>query len=54
MRWPGGHECRRAGAAAAGHVADLGSLVTSKFPESGQVWRYELDGFELLTLSIDP
>lgn len=37
-----------------GEVAILGSLVTSKFPESGQVWRYELDGFEPLTLSIDP
>ena len=37
-----------------GDFAILGSLVTSKFPEPGQVWRYELDGFEPLTLTIDP
>lgn len=36
-----------------GDVAILGSLVTSKFPQAGECWRYELDGFAPLELMID-
>ena len=31
-----------------------GLYLQFKNPEPGQVWRYELDGFEPLTLTIDP
>jgi hypothetical protein len=37
-----------------GDVAILGSLVTSKFPKAGERWRFELEGFAPLLLSIDP
>ena len=37
-----------------GDVAILGSLVTSRFPKAGERWRFELEGFEPLLLSIEP
>ena len=37
-----------------GDVAILGSLVTSKFPKAGERWRFELEGFAPLLLTIEP
>jgi 2-keto-4-pentenoate hydratase len=54
LAWLATCAAQRGQALRRGEVAILGSLVTSKFPQPGQVWRYELEGFEPLILSIDP
>jgi 2-keto-4-pentenoate hydratase len=53
LAWLAGSVAARGHCLRKGDVAILGSLVTSKFPSSGEVWRYQLDGFEPLELTID-
>jgi 2-keto-4-pentenoate hydratase len=53
MTWLANNLSRRGIGMRAGDFAILGSLVTSKFPVSGQTLRFSLDGFEPLQLSVD-
>ena len=53
LAWLASHAAARGQPLRQGDVAILGSLITSKFPAPGQVWRFELDGFEPLTQSHD-
>lgn len=53
LAWLASHASRRGLTMRAGQVAILGSMVTSKFPERGQRYQFELDGFAPLELNID-
>lgn len=53
LAWLARHAAGRGTPLRAGDVAILGSMVTSKFPEPGQTWRFALEGFDPLTLVID-
>lgn len=54
LAWLAGSASSRGLTMRRGDVAILGSLVTSKFPKAGERWRYELEGFAPLLLSIEP
>ncbi len=54
LAWLAGCAAGRGQMLRKGDIAILGSMVTSKFPEVGQEWRFELAGFEPLRLNIDP
>jgi 2-keto-4-pentenoate hydratase len=54
LAWLAGSASSRGLMMRRGDVAILGSLVTSKFPKAGERWRYELEGFAPLLLSIEP
>jgi 2-keto-4-pentenoate hydratase len=54
LAWLAGSAASRGLTMRRGDVAILGSLVTSRFPKAGERWRFELDGFEPLRLSIEP
>jgi 2-keto-4-pentenoate hydratase len=53
MTWLANNLSRRGLGMRAGDFAILGSLVTSKFPQAGQTWSFELEGFETLKLRVD-
>jgi 2-keto-4-pentenoate hydratase len=53
MTWLANNLSRRGIGMRAGDFAILGSLVTSKFPVSGQTLRFSLDGFEPLQLKVN-
>lgn len=53
LAWIANHANRRGQPLRAGEWAILGSLVTSRFPEPGQTWRFELDGCAPIELAID-
>jgi 2-keto-4-pentenoate hydratase len=54
LAWLAGSASARGLAMRRGDVAILGSLVTSRFPKAGERWRFELDGFAPLRLTIEP
>jgi 2-keto-4-pentenoate hydratase len=54
LAWLAGNASARGLAMRRGDVAILGSLVTSKFPKAGDRWRFELEGFPPLLLTIEP
>ena len=54
LAWLAGSAASRGLTMRRGDVAILGSLVTSRFPEAGERWRFELDGFAPLLLSVEP
>ncbi len=54
LAWLAGSAASRGLTMRRGDVAILGSLVTSRFPKAGERWRFELEGFEPLLLSIEP
>lgn len=53
LAWLAGSAASRGLTMRRGDVAILGSLVTSKFPKAGERWRFELDGFEPVSLAIE-
>lgn len=54
LAWLAGSASSRGLMMRRGDIAILGSLVTSKFPKAGETWRYELEGFAPLLLTIAP
>jgi 2-keto-4-pentenoate hydratase len=52
LAWLANHAAQRGQPMRAGEVAILGSMVTSKFPVAGQTYRFALEGFEPIELSI--
>lgn len=54
LAWLAGSAASRGLMMRRGDVAILGSLVTSRFPKAGERWRFELEGFAPLLLSIEP
>jgi len=54
LAWLAGSAASRGLTMRRGDVAILGSLVTSRFPKAGERWRFELEGFAPLLLSIEP
>ena len=54
LAWLAGSAAARGLTMRRGDVAILGSLVTSRFPKAGERWRFELDGFAPLRLTIEP
>jgi len=54
LAWLAGSAAARGLTMRRGDIAILGSLVTSKFPKAGERWRFELEGFAPLSLSIEP
>jgi 2-keto-4-pentenoate hydratase len=53
LAWLANHTSKRGLTMRAGEVAILGSLVTSKFPVTGQRFEFALEGFAPIVLSID-
>lgn len=53
LAWLANHTSKRGLTMRAGEVAILGSLVTSKFPLTGQRFEFALEGFAPIELSID-
>ena len=51
LAWLASHASKRGRTMRAGEVAILGTLITSKFPQSGQRFEFELEGFAPLTLT---
>ncbi len=53
LAWLANHASRRGRTLRRGEHAILGSLVTSKFPRSGEALRFELEGFDPVHLAVD-
>lgn len=53
LAWLANHACARGTPMRAGDVAILGSMITSRFPRSGQRIEFALDGFLPIELYVD-